>query len=154
MWHKCHWPYFALWFISSDFLAPLHYDFYAPLTMPLSTFLTTIQNYYLTSLFSFGTSIIAPLLPTPILLPHFYPLAFTPIHSNPIWSTPSVMYSQRWLLRSFSSIIYPLWTALTNHIRPDSIKLNWISSIWIILLRSAVSFAPLDLLIYLKVTYH
>ena len=159
MWHQRYWLSCALWIISSTILAPIQYACYSPLDLLISTFITTLWPSYSTSIFYIGTSLLIPLFSTLVLffhpfLPRFSPLSFTPIHSNPTWSFHSALYSQLWFLNSVSSIISPLYTSLLNRIGSDCIGSYWISSVWISSLCSALTFAPLDLIIYLIVTYH
>ena len=129
MWHQHHWTSCALWFIISDILALLHHACYVPLALVLSTFLTHIWPSYSTSLLYLGTSLLDPVLSTLIFLihsdlPRFSTFAFTPLHSNPIWSLSSALYSQLWLLHSFYYIIAPLFTALIDWIGSDRIGLD------------------------------
>ena len=51
--------------------------------------------------------------------------------SNPIWSSPSALYYQLWLLHSFCSILAPVFTTLLDWIGLGSIGLYWIGLGWI-----------------------
>ena len=129
--------------IPSSLYALLHYTAFS--TLFRTTFLTlwsdqltTLLSYRLVRLFSLYVMFLLR-----CDLPRFSSLAFTLLWSNMIIPLSSV-----W------SDLLPLISDLLNSdcSAHDLICLLWSS--WISSLRSALSFVPLDLLIYLKITHH
>ena len=107
-------------------------------------------------IFSLWTAIISLLLSnilTPLWSASFSPLAFTPFRSDLIYSFPSALPAPLWSLRLYSA---KLWSILSRPSLLDPIwtsRSDWLGSVWLSSLSSALSFAPLDLLIPLKITY-
>ena len=71
------------------------------------------------------------------------------LSSNMLCSFPSALPTPLYSLHIRSAQLWLIWSFSTL-----SKILSWIGSIWISLLRSALSFAPLGLLISLKIAYH
>ena len=145
MCHQNHSPSCALYFISSYLLDHLHS---ACSELLCYTFLTPPKSFYSASLFYIGTSLLPSLFYDLIFLLHFDLPCFSQLAFITIRSDHSL---QLCLLRSVSALI--------KYNRPahDPICLlrsELLARIGSTCLRSALCFAPIDLLISLKITYH